>query len=65
MRSLLKNNLISFDEFLNADGLFDENKLNEFIINLKEISPETSSLQGNLFNYDAWVNFENTIAQNG
>ncbi|MDB2354896.1 SurA N-terminal domain-containing protein [Flavobacteriaceae bacterium] len=65
MRSLLKNNLISFDEFLNADGLFDENKLNEFIINLKEISPETSSLQGNLINYDAWVNFENTIAQNG
>ena len=65
MRSLLKNNLISFDEFLNDDGLFDENKLNEFIINLKEISPETSPLQGNLINYDAWVNFENTIAQNG
>ena len=59
------NNLISFDEFLNDDGLFDENKLNEFIINLKEISPETSPLQGNLINYDAWVNFENTIAQNG
>ena len=65
MRSLLKNNLISFDEFLNTDGLFDDNKLNEFIANLKEISPETSPLQGNLINYDAWVNFENTIAQNG
>jgi hypothetical protein len=65
MRSLLRNNLISFDEFLNTDGLFDDNKLNEFIANLKEISPETSPLQGNLINYDAWVNFENTIAQNG
>ena len=65
MRSLLKNNLISFDEFLNTDGMFDDNKLNEFIANLKVISPETSPLQGNLINYDAWVNFENTIAQNG
>ena len=65
MRSLLKSSLISFDEFLNTDGLFDENKLNEFIANLKEISPETLTLQGNLIDYNSWVNFENTIAQNG
>jgi len=64
IRELLKNNLISFDEFINNDGLFDENKLNEFIANLKEISPETTSLQGNLINFDAWVNFESNISQN-
>ena len=65
MRSLLKNNLISFNEFMNTDGLFDENKLNEFIANLKEISPETTGLQGNLINYDSWITFESNIAQNG
>tara|TARA_B110001452_G_scaffold129280_1_gene107467 strand:- start:858 stop:3005 length:2148 start_codon:yes stop_codon:yes gene_type:complete len=64
MRFILKNNLASFDEFLNVDGLFDENKLNEFIANLKEISPETSPFQGNLINYDNWVNFENNFSQN-
>ena len=65
MRSLLKNNLISFNEFTNTDGLFDENKLNEFIANLKEISPETTGLQGNLINYDSWITLESNIAQNG
>lgn len=65
MRSLLKNNLISFDEFNNEDGVFVEDKLNEFIANLKEIQPETTGLQGNLINYEAWVNFENNIAQSG
>jgi|TARA_B110000908_G_scaffold169323_1_gene226216 hypothetical protein len=65
MRSLLKNNLISFNEFINTDGLFDENKLNEFIANLKEISPETTGLQGNLINYDSWITLESNIAQNG
>ena len=65
MRSLLKNNLISFNEFMNTDGLFDENKLNEFIANLKEISPETTGLQGNLINYDSWITLESNIAQNG
>ena len=63
MIALLKN--ISFDEFMNTDGLFDEYKLNEFIANLKEISPETTNLQGTLVNYDSWLNFESTIAQNG
>jgi len=63
MIALLQN--ISFDEFMNTDGLFDEYKLNEFIANLKEISPETTSLQGTLVNYDSWLNFESTIAQNG
>ena len=63
MIALLQN--ISFDEFMNTDGLFDEYKLNEFIAYLKEISPETTSLQGTLVNYDSWLNFESTIAQNG
>ena len=65
MRSILKNNLISFEEFINADGLFDESKLNDFIANLKEISPETTVLQGNPINYDSWINFESNIAQGG
>ena len=46
MRDLLENNLGSFDEFKNEAGLFDEYKLNEFISNLKAISPETTTLGG-------------------
>ena len=34
MRDLLKQNLTSFEEFKNEAGLFDEDKLNEFIANL-------------------------------
>ena len=51
MRDLLENNLGSFDEFKNEAGLFDEYKLNEFISNLKAISPETTTLGGTPINY--------------
>ncbi len=65
MRDLLKTGLASFDEFKNEDGVYDENKLNEFIANLKAISPETSMLGGSPINYEAWTNYERNISVNG
>ena len=65
MRQLLKQNLGSFEEFKNEAGLFDEAKLNEFIINLKAIAPETTTLNGSPVNYKAWTDFEQTISQTG
>jgi len=55
MRDLLKTALATSPEFLNAAGLFDENKLNEYIANLKETSPQ---------GYDSWVNYEKSLATN-
>ena len=55
MRDLLKNALATSPEFLNEAGLFDENKLNEYIINLKETS--TAS-------YQDWINYEKSLAAN-
>jgi peptidyl-prolyl cis-trans isomerase D len=65
MRDLLKLSLSSYEEFKNDDGVFDENKLNEFIANLKEISPQTALLGGSPINYEAWTNFENNVAVTG
>lgn len=56
MRDLLKTALATSPEFLNEAGLFDENKLNEYIANLKETSP---------LGFESWVNYENSLAQNG
>ncbi|GAA4237046.1 peptidylprolyl isomerase [Postechiella marina] len=55
MRDLLKTTLASSPEFLNEAGLFDENKLNEYIANLKETS---------VAGYQGWVNYEKSIASN-
>ena len=65
MRDLLKSNLLSFDEFKDPQGEFDQRKLNEFISNLKEISPETMDLQGTQINYESWNNYESTLASSG
>ena len=65
MRQLLKQNLGSLEEFKNEAGLFDEDKLNEFIANLKAIAPETTTLNGSPVNYKAWTDFEQTISQSG
>jgi peptidyl-prolyl cis-trans isomerase D len=65
MRQLLKQNLGSLEEFKNEVGLFDEDKLNEFIANLKAIAPETTTLNGSPVNYKAWTDFEQTISQTG
>ncbi|MEL0457272.1 peptidylprolyl isomerase [Flavobacteriaceae bacterium SZ-1-7] len=55
MRDLLKTALASSPEFLNEAGLFDENKLNEYIANLKETSPS---------GYEGWINYEKQLASN-
>ncbi|MBT8288434.1 MAG: peptidylprolyl isomerase [Flavobacteriaceae bacterium] len=65
MRELIKQNLSTFQEFKNEAGLFDEAKLNEFIANLRDISPEPSFLGDSPITYEAWTNFENDIAAGG
>ena len=65
MRDFLKNNLLAFEDFQNEVGEFDETKLNQFISNLKEISPETLELQGSLVNYNSWNKFEENISSIG
>ncbi len=63
MRDLLKNNFSSFPEFSNEAGVFDENKLNEFIANLKETAPNPVLLGGRAqINYNDWVDNEQSIA---
>ena len=65
MRDFLKTNLAAFEDFQNQNGEFDESKLNQFILNLKEISPETMELQGSQVNYQSWNNFEENIGTIG
>ncbi|TYA53134.1 peptidylprolyl isomerase [Formosa maritima] len=55
MRDLLRTNLTNSPEFQNEAGLFDENKLNEYIANLKETSEVA---------YKQWIDYENNIAVN-
>lgn len=63
MRDLLKGALASNPEFLNEAGVFDENKLNEFIANLKEISPQPGFLGGQQITYSDWTNYEQRLAR--
>jgi len=65
MRELLKTNFGSYVEFQNEAGVFDENRLNEFIANLKEINPQRAPLGNFQINYDEWVNNEQSIASRG
>jgi peptidyl-prolyl cis-trans isomerase D len=65
MRSLLEQSVNSYEEFKNEDGVYDENKLNEFIANLKEFPNEVSNLGGTPINYAAWTNFESNVAESG
>lgn len=55
MRDLLKTSLATNENFLNEAGLFDENKMNEYIANLKETSPQ---------GFQSWVNYEQQVASN-
>lgn len=64
MRDLLKTPLSSNPEFLNEAGLFDENKLNEFIANLKALAPQPGFLGGQQITYSDWVNYEQSLANN-
>ncbi len=65
MRELLKQNLSSIPDFQNEAGLFDENKLNEFIANLKAISPDRAPIGNSMINYEEWVSSEKSIAFSG
>jgi len=62
MRDLIKNALSSFVEFQNEAGLFDENKLNEFIANLRESAPQPGFLAGQPIDYEGWKNYESGLA---
>lgn len=53
MRDLLKTALSSSPEFQNSAGLFDENKLNEYIANLKNTSEQA---------FQSWVDYEQNLA---
>ena len=68
MRDLLKNSFSSYPEFQDANGNFDVNRLNAYIANLKEISPDVSTLttggQPISVNYEVWTNNEQGIAAN-
>ncbi|MEM6516454.1 MAG: peptidylprolyl isomerase [Bacteroidota bacterium] len=62
MRDLLKQNFSSYPDFQNEAGLFSEAKLNEFVANLKEISPDPAVLGNFQIRYSDWVNNEANIA---
>ncbi len=62
MKDLIKQNFASYTEFQNEAGLFDENKLTEFVANLKAINPERSVLGNFQLNYNDWLNSEKSIA---
>ena len=64
MRDLIKTSLATTPEFLNEAGLFDENKLNEFIANLKDIAPQPGFFNGQPITYSDWTNYEQNIATN-
>ncbi len=55
MRDILRNALQSNPNFQNADGIYDEAKLNEYIANIKSTSPVA---------YQQWVDYENNLANN-
>src|SRR5690606_11061355 len=52
IRDALKTALGNSPEFLNEAGMFDDYKLNEYIVNLKEMSPE---------GYLSWINYERSL----
>ncbi len=55
VRQLLRLQLAQNPNFANEAGMFDENKLQEYVANLKATSPQA---------YNQWVAYENSIAEN-
>ena len=64
MRELLKNSFESYPEFQNQDSIFDVDRLNAYIANLKEIQPQAAPLGSQLVNYASWTDNEQSIANN-
>ncbi len=62
MKDLLQQSFSSYPEFQNEAGLFDENKMTEFVANLKELNGERAILGNFQLNYNDWVNSEKSIA---
>ncbi|WP_242202242.1 peptidylprolyl isomerase [Aestuariivivens insulae] len=62
MRDLIKTSLATNPQFLNEAGLFDENKLNEFVANLKELAPQPGFFNGQPITYADWTNYEKNVA---
>ncbi|MGS2725238.1 peptidylprolyl isomerase [Psychroserpens sp. BH13MA-6] len=62
MKDLLEQSFASYPEFQNEAGLFDENKLTEFVANLKSLNGERALLGNFQLNYNDWVNNESSIA---
>ncbi|WP_411766525.1 peptidylprolyl isomerase [Winogradskyella sp. A3E31] len=62
MRDLLKNTFQSYPEFQNQDSVYDVNRLNAFIANLKEIAPQAAPLGNVQVNYQSWTDNEQAIA---
>ena len=62
MKELLEQSFSAYPEFQNEDGLFDENKLTEFIANLKSLNGERAPLGNFQLNYNDWINNEASIA---
>ena len=55
MKDLLRTGLANTPDFQNEAGLFDENKMNEYIANLKATTPQ---------GYAQWIQYENNLADN-
>ncbi|MBT8245579.1 MAG: peptidylprolyl isomerase [Winogradskyella sp.] len=64
MRDLLEKSFGSYPEFQNQDSIFDVNKLNAFIANLKDIQPQGAPLSNFTINYAQWTNNEQSLANN-
>lgn len=55
MRDIIKNALQNNPTFQNAEGVYDEAKVNEYIANAKATSPQA---------YQQWLDYEKTLANN-
>ncbi|MEM9680130.1 MAG: peptidylprolyl isomerase, partial [Bacteroidota bacterium] len=64
MIDLLKNSFSTYPEFQNEDSIFDVNRLNAFIANLKDIQPDRAPLGTFQISYAEWTNNEQSIATN-
>lgn len=62
MRDLLESSFGSYPEFQNQDSIFDVNKMNAFIANLKDIQPQPAPLSTFSINYAQWTNNEQALA---
>ncbi|MFK7783360.1 SurA N-terminal domain-containing protein [Psychroserpens sp.] len=62
MKDLLKQSFSSYPELQNEEGVFDENKLTEFVNNLKALNGQSAPLGTFQINYQQWVTTENNIA---